>query len=238
MRDILIGAVIIAVIIILLRLIFGSPLVQRISETFANPSSLINKTTECPKGSEFYMYGDTAYCCSGTVNGAADSVKKTCRPLSGRDDSTVFCTLGPTTRDAKNCLELRSGLMQAEGMTFCPSATPTFVKPDGSSGSSGTTGRCCGPPGGNSGLTDCAPGAASCEVAADPDPFKNPASCQFKKAQEEDGACPAAYGPFTAARGPITIYGCTNTATNCYKQATIDRLRSFGHDVTGLVVCA
>jgi hypothetical protein len=235
MRDILIGAVIIAAIIILLRLLFGSPLVKRISESFANPTSLINKTTECPKGAEFYIYDGIAYCCSGTVNGAADSVKKTCRPLSGRNDSTVFCTLGPTTRDAKNCLELRAGLMQAEGITFCPSATPTFVKPEGSTG---TTGRCCGAPGGNSGLTDCASGAASCDVAADPDPFKNPASCQFKKAQEEDGACPAGFGPFTAARGPITIYGCTNTATNCYKQATIDRLRSFGHDVTGLVVCS
>jgi hypothetical protein len=236
MRDILIGAVVIAVIIILLRLIFGSPLVKRISESFANPTSLINKTTECPKGAEIYIYDGISYCCSGTVNGSADSVKKTCRPLSGRDATTVFCSLGPSTKEVKNCLELRSGLMQAEGMTFCPSATPTFVKPDGSTG---TTGRCCGPPGGNSGLTDCAPGVtASCEVAADPDPFKNPASCQFKKAQEEDGACPATYGPFTAARGPITIYGCTNTATNCYKQATIDRLRSFGHDVTGLVVCA
>lgn len=231
MRDILIGAVVIAVIIILLRLIFGSALVQRISESFANPS-LVNKTTECPAGSQFYMYEGAAYCCSGTVATSADSVTKTCRPVSGRNDSTVFCSLGPSTANVKNCLELRSALMEAEGATFCPSGTPTFVKPDGSAG------RCCGAPGGNSGLTACATGAASCEVAADPDPFKNPASCQFKKAQEDDGACPATYGPFTAARGPITIYGCTNTATNCYKQATIDRLRSFGHDVTGLVVCS
>ena len=237
-RDILIGGVVIAIVIILGRLIVGSPLINRVRESFANPPppALINKSTECPKGSTMYMYSDgRAYCCSGTVDATANSAQRSCRPSQGRDAQTTFCTLGSSTAAAPNCLTLRSGLMQAEAETLCPSAMPTFVQSEGS------TGQCCSAPGGTSDLMACAAGASSCTVAAngvDADPFKNPGSCQFLKAQEDDGRCPATFTPIVVPRGDgTTLYGCTNSATNCYLPATLDRLRGYGHDVAGLVPC-
>jgi hypothetical protein len=238
-RDILFGAIIIAVIIILGRLIFGSPLVQRVRESFANapPPALTNKSTECPKGSVFYMYEGTAYCCSGQINGSADSAARSCRPVQGRDASTTFCTLGASSPAAPNCLTLRSGLMQAEAETLCPSTMPTYVQ----SNAVGDAGNCCGAPGGNADLTTCTTGATTCAVATngvDADPFQSAGSCQFLKAQEDDGSCPSSFTPIVVPRPDgTTIYGCTNSATNCYLPATLARLRSFGHNVTGLVAC-
>jgi len=231
------GGIVIAVIIILGRLIFGSPLIQRVRESFANaPPALINKSTECPKGSVMYMYGGQAYCCSGTINGNADTAKRSCRPIQGRDAETTFCTLGSSQSSIPNCLTLRAGLMQAEAETLCPSSLATFVQ------DAGQPGQCCGAPGGNSALTSCAAGATTCNVASgsvDADPFKNPGFCQFLKAQEDDGKCPSTFTPIVVPRADgTTVYGCTNSATNCYLPATLTRLRSFGHDTSGLVPCA
>jgi len=222
-----VGGVVIAVIIILARLVFGSPMMQSVRESFANATapSLANSTTSCPKGTKFYVGPDgVSYCCSGTINYNADTVAASC-PSS----SATFCTLGASTPTVPNCLTIRGVLMQTEGATFCPSTMPTYVE--------GDERRCC--TAGNADLTACASAVSqSCVVTDDKDPFKNPASCQFLKAREEDGTCPATYNPFTSTRDDITIYGCTNTATNCYLQSTLQRLQFLGHDVTGLVPCA
>ena len=237
-RDILIGGVVIAVLIILGRLILGSPLITRVRESFANapPPALVNKNTECPKGAALYMFSDgRAYCCSGTINASADTAAKSCRPIQGRDAKTIFCTLGASTRESPNCLTLRSGLMQAEAATLCPSDKPTFVRNEGA-------GQCCSAPGGNAELTQCAAGTQTCNVAnkgVDANPFMNPGSCQFLKAQQDDGSCPSSFTPIVVPRGDgTTIYGCTNSATNCYLPATLTRLNRWGVDTTGLTACA
>ena len=239
-RDILIGGIVIAVVIILGRLILGSPIITRVRESFANatapPPALINKNTECPKGAALYMFSDgRAYCCSGTINSSADTAKKSCRPIQGRNATTTFCTLGSSTADVPNCLLLRAGIMQAEAATLCPKAMATFIKGDG------TAGKCCGSPGGNSALTECAAGATSCRVAdkgVDANPFINPGSCQFLKAQEDDGACPKDFTRLVVSRTDgTTVYGCTNSATNCYLPATLSRLRRWGYNTANLISC-
>ena len=234
MRDILIGGLMIAVVIILIRVIFGTPLVKRVRESFADAPKMINSQTECPPGATMYMFNGSSYCCSGAINGDAVSVKDSCRPYSSRDGNTTFCTLGPSTSTAKNCLELRSGLMQAEGEAVCPSTMPTFVKESGDS-----AGRCCADPG-NPALTACV-GTKFCDVGTDPNMFKDSTSCQFLKAQG-DTACPKGFGTFTApgqgAMSDITLFGCTDNGTNCYADSTLKRLKELGYDTTGLVSCS
>ena len=239
MRDVIVIGVMIAVILILGRVIFGSPLVSRIRESFASGSAphTINSSTECPAAAQLYMYNGAAFCCSGAVNTSASSALSTCKPYSGRDTSTTFCTLGPAQNGVSNCLELRSGLMQAEGESVCPSSR-TYVR--GSTGSDTENGRCCADPG-NAALTECV-GKNYCDVSTDKNEFKDPLACQVLKAQENAGPCPKKFGPFTAAgqggMSDITLFGCTDNGQNCYADSTLKRLKELGYDVSGLVACS
>lgn len=225
MRDVFIIGVIVAVLFILVRVIISTPLMQ---EAFANRSAVINSHTDCPTGAQMYMYEGVPYCCSGTINADAIRAKDSCRPLTGRDlRGITFCTLGPTTTDARNCQEMRGDLMKAAGTTICPPNMPNYVQD-----------RCCA--GTNADHSVCM--GSQCEVAKDSNPFKNPNSCQFLKAQSEDGACPRKFGPFTTAgQGAmtgITLYGCTDGGRNCYSDATLKRLKELGYDVAGLPSCS
>jgi len=229
----------IAAVLILVRVIFGSPLVTRVRESFASGSGskTINSSTECPAGAQFYMYNGSPYCCSGNVDTSASRTADTCKLPSGRNTTTTFCTLGPSKDGVSNCLELRSGLMQAEGSAVCPSAH-TFVK--GPSGSDTQNGRCCADPG-NAALTECN-GKVFCDVSTDKNEFKDPRACQFQKAQQDAGACPTKFGPFTAAgqgaMSSLTLFGCTDNGQNCYADSTLKRLKELGYDVSGLTSCS
>jgi hypothetical protein len=240
MFDVLVLGLVIAVVIILIRIIVGTPLVKRVAESFASGGSvsLINTMTECPGSAVMYMHDGAAYCCSGSLRVGADALKDTCKPLLNRDSSFTFCTLGPAKPDVPNCLELRSGLMQAEGENSCPPSLPNFVK--GPKGSVTENGRCCKAPG-NQEMSDCISGEF-CDVSTDANIFKNPASCGFIKAQHDDGPCPTDFGPLKATgTGPmadITLYGCTNSSQNCYSAATLKRLAELGYDVKGLPSCS
>jgi len=240
LRDVIALGLFIAVIIIILRVIIGSPLVQHIRETFASPSSLSNSNTRCPPGSQVYMYKGASFCCSGQINTDANLLRDSCRPSGGRDASVTFCTLGPAVSDngqrVPNCMENRTGMMQGRGDGICPSNLPTYVeKPTGE-------GRCCADPG-NEERTECR-GTELCDVIAGKNFFTDPKSCQFRRAQEDDGACPVAFSPFTAAgppQGPLsnlTLYGCTNSKQNCYSDGILKRLRELGYDVAGLPSCS
>jgi hypothetical protein len=234
-REILVIGAMIAAVIILFRVILGTPLVQRVRESFASSSPTLNSQTECPAGSQMYMYGGIAYCCSSKINPDASTVTESCRPTTDRDTTVTFCTLGPSRGGVPNCLQLRSGLMQAEGEKYCPATIPTFVK-----GPSGE--RCCADSG-NIALTECAStNSRFCNVSADTNIFKDPTSCQFLKAQQDTEACPSGYGPFTATGNEgtmagITLFGCTDRGTNCYAESTLKRLKELGYDVTGLPSC-
>ena len=184
------------------------------------------------------MYEGRVFCCSGTINVDASRPADTCSAYAGRNTTTTFCTLGPRTQGVPNCLELRSGLMQAEGEKYCNMMEPTFVK--GSPGSDTANGRCCADPG-NPGLTECS-GKTYCDVSTDTNLFLDPKSCQFLKAQQDAPDCPKNYGPFTAAgqgaMANLTLFGCTDNGQNCYADSTLKRLKELGYDVTGLTSCS
>lgn len=224
----------IASVLILGRVIWGTPLITRVRESFASGGkSPINSSTNCPMGSAFYMHKGASFCCSGNVNTGADRLEDTCKAYSSRDTHPLtFCTLGPSKGGVKNCMELRSGLMQAEGAAVCPS-NHTFVKE-----ASGQA-RCCDDPG-NPELTECASNNY-CNVSTDKNEFADAKSCQFQKAQEDAPACPKSYGPFTAAgqgaMSSITLFGCTDNGQNCYADSTIKRLKELGYDVSSLISC-
>jgi hypothetical protein len=232
-RDVFVGGLVVAVVIILGRVIFGTPLVKQVRESFASGAapSLTNTVTECPAGSKFYMYGGSAYCCNGNVNSAAASAAKTCVKVPNRDESPIFCTLGPDKEGVLNCLKLRAGLMQAAGEAVCPTVFPTYV-------TDSTTTKCC--TAGNTGLTECAPNATACIVGPDTaNPFNNPpTSCQFMKAQEEDGTCGTGFSPTTTSANGLNLYACTNAKTICYLPAMLARMKVLGLDTTGLVTCS
>jgi hypothetical protein len=236
---VLILGLIVATVLILVRIIWGSPLVTRVRESFAG--TMINSITECPPGIQMYMYEGAAYCCSGKVDTDAAEVAQTCRapfPKPG-DPPMTFCTLGPSQGSIKNCLELRSGLLQAEGEALCPAFMPNYVK-NGSE-----PGRCCKGPA-NESLTDCAAAAdVHCDVITDSNFFANPQSCQFLRAQQDDAACPKGYHRFSSEAPPamtaqtpgMRLFGCTDSTTNCYSKATLARLRELKYDVSMLKAC-
>jgi hypothetical protein len=238
--DVLVIGFMIAAVLILGRVIWGTPLITRVRESFASGGkSPINSSTDCPMGSAFYMYKGSSFCCSGNMNTGADRLEDTCKAYTGRDAQPLtFCTLGPSKGAIKNCMELRSGLMQAEGAAVCPS-NHTFVK--GASGSDTQGGRCCDDPG-NPELTECVSNNY-CNVSTNKNEFADAKSCQFQKAQEDAPACPKGYGPFTAAGqgfpggSAITLFGCTDNGQNCYADSTIKRLKELGYDVSSLTSC-
>jgi len=232
LRDIFIGGIVVAAIIILGRIIIGSPFITRIAESFVSGSTPTptNIITLCPQDSIMYMYDGRAYCCNGTVNANAHSAKQSCIPISGRDAKSIFCSLGPSSSEATNCLTLKASLMKAEAATFCPSAKPTFVQDNNSPA------RCCDPPGGNSDYTACV--AGSCTVASSKDPFKVLGSCQYLKAKEMDGACPTGSKDMDVPQANgTTVYGCLKGSTICYNASTINRLKIHGHDTSGMNTC-
>ena len=225
MRDVLILGSMIAVVIILIRIIM-TPFVMY--EPFATRP--INTTISCPANTKLYMYGGAPYCCSGVVNASASRLADTCKPTSRRDEKLTFCTLGPGDK-VKNCLSLRSELLAAEGAAICPREMPTYVK--------GDSGRCCADSG-NPDMTECT-GKAFCDPTEDPNYFKAPDSCQFRKAKE-GVQCPTGFGLFTArGQGPmsdITLMGCTDNGLNCYPDSTLKRLKELGYNVAGLPSCS
>jgi hypothetical protein len=79
MRGVLLAGLIVAVVLILIRTIMGTPLIKRVAEGFVNGGKqLTNTATECPKDTTMYMYEGVAYCCSGTVNPDSNTVQKSC----------------------------------------------------------------------------------------------------------------------------------------------------------------
>jgi hypothetical protein len=250
MREVLIGALIVAILVVLIRTVLATPAIRRIREQFANGGSgatarLVNTATECPAGTTMYMYEGAAFCCSGTVNGDAEDVKQTCRPgLTRGAPALTFCTLGPTREGIKNCMETRAGQLQAAADAVCPPKMPNYAQ--GTFGSATASGRCCAGPTTADG-TDCADttnAATYCTVSSDPNEFKSATSCQHLKAiAAAAAACPPKYSmapiSFTG-QSPLTgltVPVCTEGTVNCYSKAVVARLKELGYDVKGLPVC-
>jgi hypothetical protein len=244
-QTLMVASLIIGVLIILGYTIWRTPLMKSVVEGFATPAALTNISTDCPAGSTMYMFEGTSFCCSGKVNQNADVIKDTCIlpviPPNSHAPPPVFCTLGPTTANGlvKNCMETKAGLFQARGEQLCPSTAPNYVQ--GLTGSPTEGGRCCASLG-NSDLSDCEGSAGQCDVSTDKNVFKNPDSCQFRRAQEAEPKCPRNYGPFkTAGQGKLTeltLFGCTDSTQNCYSKAVINSLKELGYDPSALKECS
>jgi hypothetical protein len=243
MRDMIIGGLLVAVVIILIRVIVGSPMARRVMESFqsggSNAAAVLNTTTECPSGAQMYMYEGVAYCCNGQVNPDADTLKQSCRaPMFPPGFQMTFCSLGPPSKNhgVKNCLELRSGLMAAEGASFCPASKPNYCQ-------GGANGRCCAGPT-NTNFTDCADSQPQCDrLPAGQNPLTDATSCDFQRLAEADAAtCPTGYHQvITAGQGAfagLNIYGCTNMTQTCYSADMIGRLKAAGKDTSNLQPCS
>jgi hypothetical protein len=247
-RQIIIGALFLAVIFVIIRTIWGSPFVKRVIETFQSGGgapAVINTMTVCPTGSQMYMYEGRSYCCNGTINTDADTVERTCRPpIYPPGITPTFCTLGPANKGVKNCLELRAGLMDAESQSRCPPSKPNFCQGDASTATAG--GRCC-TGAANEHRTDC---NVSTDVYCDMMPAGgNPiqtqwkGSCDFQRLAELDGqSCPSGYHQtITDGQGAfagVSIYGCTNMTQTCYSADMIGRLSKMGLDTSQLQNCS
>ena len=248
MREVLIGGLLVVAVVILIRVIFSTPVGSRMIERFQNgggggTATLLNTTTECPTGSQLYMYEGTAYCCNGQVNPDADTLKQSCRPqLYPPGFQLTFCSLGPPRKKdgnqigVKNCLELKAGLMAAEGASFCPPSMLNYTQ-------GGDNGRCCRGPA-NASFTDCADTQPHCDrLAPGENPLKNMTSCAFIKLSEDDAAsCPTGYQPtMITGHGQLEdyhIYGCTNMTQTCFSDDLINRLKADGKKTDHLVRCA
>lgn len=241
MRDILIIGLIIAAVVILVRTTMGTPLIRRVMETFT--VSVMNVTTECPDNSKMYMYDGAAFCCSSRINPDANSLADSCSAPGPGTPSVTFCSLGPGQKDVPNCLDIADSLLSAEGARFCPSSAPNYVK--GPRGSATEKGRCCATLANATG-TDCLAAAGSCDVSTAANLFTTTPTptCQFLKAQIDDGVCPTKYSPmvFKVEHGPfsgLSLYGCFNPMKGgCLAPATLDRLKALKYDVAGIPVCS
>lgn len=248
-RQILIGALFLVVLFVLVRTIINTPLMKSVAEAFQSGGSggaaVINSMTICPSGSQMYIYEGRAYCCNGNINPDADDVKQTCRlPMFSPGLLPLFCTLGPAHKGVKNCLELRAGLIQAEGETRCPPSKPNFCQGDAESTTA--AGRCCTGPA-NEHQTDC---NMSTDVYCDMMPAgENPiqtqwkSSCDFQRLAEMDAAsCPQGYHQtITDGQGAfagVTIYGCTNMTQTCYSADMLGRLKKMNLDTSQLTPCS
>lgn len=224
--DLLILGTLLAVLCVLARVIWGTPFVKRIAESFASGSNPVNITTQCPPGTQMFMKNGTAFCCSGTIDRNSDSIQKSCRPRNTRDEQFTFCSLGVS--EIPTCSSIQGALMDKQGAEVCPPNTVFVAGPKGA--------KCCAAP--NAERTDCL-GGDFCPVADDSRSWMTqPNSCQFLKAQKDAGACPPGYGPFTASQASgITLFGCTDNGKNCYAASTLQRLQEMDYDITGLVAC-
>jgi hypothetical protein len=245
MRRILIGALFVAVILVLIRTIVGTPAMRQMVEGFQNATvapSTLNTVTECPAGTQMYMYEGAAYCCNGQVNPDADDLSQTCKPLLSRNFELTFCTLGPPRGTLINCMELRAGQMQAKGETTCPAELPNYVQ--GATSSSTAAGRCCKTMA-NAAFTDCndITGANSfCDVTTADNIFTVPGSCQFLRLKDDAAAqCPKGAAHFTMnGQGDyvgMTLIGCSNGSTICYPASVLTALAATGHSTTSLTPC-
>ena len=245
MREVIIGSLLVVAVVVLIRVIINTPAGYRMMEKFQNGgnggSTLLNTTTECPAGSQMYMYEGTAYCCNGIINPDADTLKQSCRLLmlgESRNTKPTFCSLGPPHKGSgvKNCLDLKAGLMAAEGASFCPPSMPNYAQ-------AGANGRCCAGPA-NSSFSDCADSQPHCDrLPAGQDPLSDATSCDFKRLAEADAAtCPTGYHQvITAGQGAfagLNIYGCTNMTQTCYSADMIGRLKAAGKDTSNLQPCS
>jgi hypothetical protein len=216
MRDIIVTGFMIAAVIILFRIILGSPLVTRVRESFANTDGVAG--TGCPAGMTFAMHDGKAFC---HIGDHATFV----RSLSRGDKDNTFCALGPGTA---NCSKFVLDAMQKTASLVCPKDKPNYVK-----GPAGE--RCCAGPT-NANRTECM-GSNFCAVSNSGNEFADDKNCQFQKAQQSV-ACPAGYRSFVS-QGDLgmKLLGCTNGAANCYATSTLQRLRNLGYDTTGLPPC-
>jgi hypothetical protein len=251
-QTLLVLGVAVAVLIVLARIIWGSPLVARVrTEMFTNgggggggaKAAPINTMTECPPGSTMYMYEGAAYCCGGIISIDADSVTDTCRPATSAPGAAapLFCTLGASTAEGiPNCVETGAGLMQALGEQLCPTEMPNLVSPRQPAGAPR---KCCaGLP--NADYSDCQnPAEKSCAITANAKWLMEPQSCQWIKFYDENKDCPtgmtSVQGP---GHGPIegtTMFGCLNQSAGafCYSKALVDQLTAMGYDASSLSVC-
>ena len=243
LRLVLIGAIFVAVIVVIIRTAIGTPGMRQMIEGFQSklttaPSTL-NTVTECPVGTQLFMYNGAAYCCNGKVNPDADDISLACKPLLTRNFNLTFCTLGPPQDTVPNCMELRAGQMMAKGEEYCPAALPNYVEPLGGQG------RCCKSMA-NASFTGCVDTSAPnsfCDMSANDNVFKSPGSCQFLRLKDDaDATCPKGYSPFTVGKsqGPyagMTLIGCTGSSSTCYPQMILDRIKAAGLTVDGLVAC-
>jgi len=227
MRDILIIGLIIAVIIILIRIAFGTPLIKRVMESF---TSSIQATPECPMGTKFYMHNNKAFCCSGKIKTAADTAADTCSTFIGKKEDLTFCTLGPRQKDIPNCSEINEQILREEGKRVCPPSAPNYVR-----GNRGI-GRCCAGPA-NAERTDCMSTLGSCDVAPSGTNILKTAqpSCQLRKLKEDTNGCPPSYSTsMMLASEPnnwiftgFNIPFCKNISTNkmCYTKPIKDKIK-------------
>ena len=237
-RDILFLAGAVVVVILLGRIVW--PLLRR-AEGFQGSPPPVATLTECPSGSTLYMYEGAAYCCPGIVNPDAATLERSCVASIIPGGGPTFCAQGPAQGKIPNCAQTRAGELQDLGAARCPGTAPNYAQ--GPRGSPTEAGRCCAGSV-NRDATDCSdPSPANqCDVITDPNIFKYPQSCNYLRAKQEDGVCPAGQHSFDMklAAGPLaglTVYGCTDTKTSCYSQAVVDRLKGLGYSLEGVPVC-
>jgi hypothetical protein len=232
-----------AVILVLAKVIWGSPLVKHVREGFAsrNAAAPINTMTECPPGSTMYMYDGVAYCCGGQIAVDANEVMGSCRPATSAPNAPapLFCSLGPASTDTgiPNCVESRAGLMQALGEQICPTSMPNAVITEQET-------KCCASLA-NANYTDCMDNTQpSCPVIVDSVWLREPGSCQWIKDHEENGACPQQMAPIVTSGGgtmsDLTLYGCLDHGAGqvCYSQALVNTLKGMGYDSSAMTVCS
>ena len=252
MRDIILLAITVAAVIIIVRTIINMPALQRTIETFLGSDSSgsgvpMNSLTECPAGSQIYMYEGVVYCCEGLLNPDADTLQRSCKPAAVTG-ARMLCTLGPNRNGVVNCLETIGGKMQEKGEQICPPALPNFCQ--GPAGSSTANGRCCASlP--NVGYTDCTNTASGyiCDISSGANYFLTPTDCRFLRSAALDTPCPKSYYPSqqympTGAFQGAVLIGCgkhtENVTTTCYSQNMLDNLVAAGYaqsDVDKLKLC-
>ena len=186
----------------------------------------------CPKDFTMYMYEGTAYCCRGSVNSDASTLKGTCMPPVTQIEGS-FCTLGSAS-SVPNCAAFQSALLAQQGAVVCPPSKPNFCSAN----------RCCADPVTSDG-TDCTNKTVGtyCDVGSGP-LFSSASDCRYQRMKETD-ICPMNFSKtdVTVPSGPLaglTIYGCVNPnlSSTCYTPSLISALKGMGKDTSLLTVCA
>jgi len=189
--------------------------------------TFVSLPPKCPPNYKMYIYGDTAYCCKGTINKDALSSNKSCIPSV--TDVNAFCTLSVSEPGIPNCSKIHGSLLSTKGKTMCPPSKPNFC----------SSNRCCASPVTDDG-TDCVNKNAGTFCDFNSDIF-NGAPCQYQRMKELD-TCPAGTNitDTVVASGPLkgmTIYGCSTLTSTCYTSTLINALKGLGKDVSKLTPC-